>query len=117
MPLHGDGSVQWRPLALIVNATMNLHIERLRRRPGYVREDMMVTAGSQCIALLGRGDDSIAAVEQLTGCFISVLKDQQKASGAAAASHGYLPGEVPVVIVGPTMGAVCQATRSTLAPQ
>ena len=88
MPLHGDGSVQWRPLALIVNATMNFHIERLRRRPGYVREDMMVTAGSQCIALIGRGGTRIADVEQRTGCTISVLRDQQKALGAAAASQG-----------------------------
>ena len=73
---------------------------------GWHRRDMMVMSGAQCSHLLGKGGVSLAAVQLSSGCCILVVTEVRdhlvKGEG----------GEVPVVIMGPSLDAVNQVTPS-----
>ena len=85
---------------------------------GWHRRDMMVTAGAQCNHLLVRRCDSLTAVQQATGCCILVLTEvQQTGTGAAPVASGYSLGEVPVVIMGPSLDAMNQVTPRAVEPE
>ena len=61
---------------------------------GWHRRDMMVMAGAQCAHLLGR--HALTAVQLVSGCWILVLTEER-----AHLVKG--EGEVPVVIMGPSL--------------
>ena len=71
---------------------------------GWHRRDMMVLAGAQCAHLLG--SKSHTAVQLVSGCWILVLTEER----AHLDREG--EGEVPVVIMGPSLRAVNHACRA-----